>query len=93
MPLHAVLDAGLILACRRESCPDCDEAVRRVVAGIHGRVTVGDIVDRTGLKGNAFRAVVRLIGDGLLEVVDRAARIDYPTPVRRAGNPAGAARW
>jgi hypothetical protein len=93
MPLYAVADAGLILACRRESRPDCDDAVRRAVTGIHGRVTVGDIVDRTGMKGDAFRAVVRLIDDGLLEVVDRGARIDYPTRVRRAADPNGAARW
>ena len=83
-----VANANLIRCCRRDRNADHDAMLRKTVAGLHGRVTVGTLVKLSGLEGDGFRAVVRLIDEGVLTVVGDG-RIDYPTLVKRAA-PAGA---
>ncbi len=82
LPRDMVRDARLILSCRRDDRPDDDARVRAVVAGLDGAATISDIVALSGLDGHGFRAVVRLVDVGVLEVAD-GTRIDYPTLVRR----------
>lgn len=87
LPRDTVRDARLILSCRRDDRPGDDARVRAVVAGLGGPSTIGDIVTLSGLDGHGFRAVVRLVDEGVLEVVD-GSRIDYPTLVKRTDAPA-----
>ena len=88
LPRELVEDAKLLRAVRRDNRPDDDEAVTAIVATLNGVVTVGSLVRASGLQGRGFRAVVRLIGDGLLTIVG-ARGITYATRVARAANVEG----
>jgi hypothetical protein len=83
LPPNAVYNAALLHAVRRDIQPEHDEQIRRLTADLHGQVTVADLVARSGLEGDGFRAIARLIGAGELVAV-RGGRIDYPTFVSRA---------
>lgn len=85
VPRASVANAALILSARRAAHPGNDQAVRTVVAGLHGQVTVGDIVAMTGLHGDGFRAVIRAIDRGELAVTTGGA-IDYATRIERVHN-------
>ena len=50
----------------RHPDPDTDAAARAVVREMSGTATVGDLRDRIGHGGAGFRAVVRLVGAGVL---------------------------
>lgn len=76
-----VYNAELIYSVR-DTDPEADAAVRRVVADTAGAVRVGDLVDATGLRGRGFRAVVRLIRSREMQLV-RHERIDYDALLRR----------
>lgn len=85
-PQAAVANASLILSARRTVRPHHEQTVRTLVAGIHGDVTIGDIVAASGLHGDGFRAVVRLIDKGELRVVTGGC-IDYATRIEpNSGN-------
>jgi hypothetical protein len=76
-------NAELILAVRRPD-PEADTAAQRLldtVAGT-GTVRIGDLVDRLGLGGRGFRAVVRLIRRGLAELAAHE-RISHAAGIRR----------
>ncbi|MRX50290.1 hypothetical protein GI374_07480 [Paracoccus sp. S-4012] len=45
----------------RQSDPEADAEVRSVISGMVGAGRIGDLAERTGLRGRGFRAVVRLI--------------------------------
>lgn len=83
LPRDVVEDARLLRAVRRDNRPEDDEAVAAIVATLNGVVTVGGLVHASGLHGRGFRAVVRLIGDGVLGIVG-ARGITYATRVARA---------
>ncbi len=83
LPPDAVYNAALLHAVRRDVQPEHDEQIRRLTADLHGSVTVADLVARSGLAGDGFRAIARLIGAGELIVAGRG-RIDYPTFISRA---------
>ena len=90
-----VANATLILAVRRDPRPDHDAIVRAIVRRALGQMRIADIVAASGLGGDGFRAVARLIDAGELSLVDRV-RIDYPAWVvlaRRPGDPAMSARY
>ena len=75
-------NAKLLHAGRR---PDCfaDPVALDVAGRLVGVTTVGDLVDQMGLGGMGFRAVVRLIRSGHLEMV-RHERIEYSSEVFKA---------
>jgi hypothetical protein len=79
-----VANATLILAVRRDPRPDHDAIVRAIVRRALGQMRIADIVAASGLGGDGFRAVARLIDAGELSLVDRV-RIDYPAWVVWAG--------
>lgn len=83
LPPDAVYNAALLHAVRRDVQPEHDEQIRQLTADLHGSVTVADLVARSGLEGDGFRAIARLIGAGELIVAGRG-RIDYPTFISRA---------
>ncbi|NEU14334.1 hypothetical protein G3T14_19700 [Methylobacterium sp. BTF04] len=82
LPREIVRDAKLLRAVRRDNRPEDDKAVAAIVETLLGVTTVGDLVRTSGLKGRAFRAIVRLIGDGILKIVGPHG-ITYATRVAR----------
>jgi hypothetical protein len=82
VPHAAVANAGLILSARRSPRPAADVAVRTYVAGLHGEVTIGDVVAATGLHGDGFRAVIRAIDRGELRATT-GGHLDYATRIER----------
>lgn len=83
LPRDLVEDAKLLRAVRRDNRPEDDHAVAAIVATLNGVVSVGGLVRASGLHGRGFRAVVRLIGDGVLAIVGPRG-ITYATRVARA---------
>ncbi|MFB9985005.1 hypothetical protein ACFSQQ_11335 [Mesorhizobium kowhaii] len=78
-----VADAVLLLRARRLASEKADAVLAGLVASLHGWCRLRDLVAASGIGGDAFNAVVRLIGGGVLEVWDHA-RISYECFVRRA---------
>ncbi|WP_292516637.1 hypothetical protein [Mesorhizobium sp.] len=76
-------DAKLLLRARRLLCEKADAVVAGLAVGLHGWCRLRDLVAASGIGGDAFNAIVRLIGIGGLEVWDDA-RISYECFVRRA---------
>lgn len=83
-----VHNAMLIHAVRRDPPGVHDERMRDLVSKLKGSVRIGDLVEHSGLTGRGFRAIVRLIADGELDIA--GGRIGYDTQVFRAA--AGALR-
>jgi len=79
----ALFKAELIHAVRLDEDPESDACVRAALDQVSGSLTIADLVARSGNKGRSFRAIVRFIADGMLEVCT-AGRIDYCTVVARA---------
>ena len=84
LPAHLVQNAMLVHAARRGRCAEHDGRVAEFVRSLNGRITVGTLVEALGLAGDGFRAVVRAIGDGLLDLVGGGC-IDYDTLVSPVG--------
>ncbi|MCJ2042235.1 Tn7 transposase TnsA N-terminal domain-containing protein [Methylobacterium sp. J-059] len=82
LPKEIVRDATLLRAVRRDNRPEDDAVVAAIVGTLLGVTTVGDLVRASGLKGRAFRAIVRLIGDGILKIVGTRG-ITYATRITR----------
>jgi hypothetical protein len=72
----------LIFSLLRDPHPDDDAVVERLVKGLIGTITIGELADASGLKGYGFRAAVRLIASGRLQMVEKA-RITHDAVVRR----------
>lgn len=89
VPRDVVHNAALLHHCRRGANPTHDAIVQRLVA-TPGRGTVGQLVAASELGGAGFRAVVRLIANGTIQV-QGGARIGYDTPVAWAGTTNGEA--
>ncbi|KQQ13639.1 hypothetical protein ASF53_11745 [Methylobacterium sp. Leaf123] len=62
LPKDALYNAALLHDCRRDPPGDADAAVLSVLATVVGEISIGDLRDATGYGGEAFRAIVRLIG-------------------------------
>jgi hypothetical protein len=75
-------NAMLIHAVRRDPPRGYDEQIRDLVQTLNGSAKIGDLVAHSGLEGNAFRAIVRLIANGELNVHGNG-RIGYGTNVSR----------
>ncbi len=80
LPREVVRDAQLVRMVRRDRRPDVDRVLAGIVASLQGETTVGELVRSSGLKGAAFRGVVRLVGCGTLRIVGPRG-IDYATRV------------
>lgn len=78
----ALFNAELIHAVRLDEDPEADAGVRAALEQVSGWLTIADLVARSGKKGRSFRAIVRFIADGILEM-RTPGRIDYGTVVAR----------
>ncbi|WP_244507736.1 hypothetical protein [Methylobacterium phyllostachyos] len=83
-PPIQVANANLINDCRRDQPNDADEAVLEMLGDLTGAVRIADLRDATGYGGEAFRAIVRLIGQRRI-VMEGQGRIGGETWVRIAG--------
>lgn len=83
LPRATVQNAILIHDCQRDPSDEADEAVLAALAEFIGHVSIADLRDATGLGGDAYRAIVRLIGSGEI-VMKGTARICGQTLVRSA---------
>ncbi len=79
----ALHNAALLHDCRRDSPGEADAAVLAVLAKVTGQISVADLRDATSYEGEAFRAIVRLIGAGCI-VAQGTGRISGRTLVRAA---------
>lgn len=83
LPRATVQNAILVHDCNRDPSDEVEEAVIAALAEFIGHVSIADLRDATGLGGDAFRAIVRLIGSRQI-VMKGTARIDGTTLVRSA---------
>lgn len=75
LPLDHVHNAVLLRQSLRTSNPGHDEFIKGLLAE-HKCATIGQIVEASGLEGQAFQAIIRLIASGVVRVIDNA-RIGY----------------
>ncbi|NIX77354.1 hypothetical protein HB375_12125 [Microvirga sp. c23x22] len=83
LPRDIVHNAALLHHARRAADPSHDLIIRKLIAS-PGRATIGELVASSGLGGAGFRAVVRLIAAGAIQIVGNA-RIGYEAPVMWSG--------
>jgi len=76
-------NAALVLSARNHPRPDHDNIIRSIAASLHGSVKIADLVAASGLDGDAFRSVVRLIDTEELRLVGQK-RITLAALVRRS---------
>ncbi|MGL9620218.1 hypothetical protein QRQ56_19555 [Bradyrhizobium sp. U531] len=75
-------NAEAIYMARRFPVPEHDVVIERLIADLHGTTTVGALRVDSGLRGAAYRAIVRAIADRKLKLVDHV-RITSDAVVRR----------
>ena len=78
LPRDLVRDTRLIHSVRREPRGQDDDAIMAIMAGVRGGVTIGALVEASGLAGLGFRAIVRRIA------ADGDLRISGPRPISHA---------
>lgn len=83
LPRATLHNAALLHDCRRDPPGEADAAVLAVLDRITGQISVAHLRDATPYEGEAFRAIVRLIGSGDL-VAQGNDRICGDTLVRVA---------
>jgi len=75
-----VANAEMLHAFRRKPDVEADEAIDGVIADLKGGMTIGSLVEVSGLGARGFRAIVRAIFDGKLSA-PRQEKITYATRV------------
>ncbi len=88
LPKNLIRNAELILAVRRDHDRSADKKIRDIVGTLNGAVTIETLVTASGLAGKGFRAVVRLIDEGEIEI-ERNIMIDFPALVRHSASRRG----
>lgn len=78
----SLFNAKLLHACRAMH-PEHDTVASAVVRNMQGVTSIGDLVTETGLFGDGFRALVRLIRSGHLRLRDHEA-ITYGAAIYKA---------
>lgn len=89
VPRDRVYNAKLFHCVRDDGLPEHDGHVERIARTLVGATTVSCLVAASGLDGEGFRAIVRLIDRGTLRVVGHG-RIGYGTTVTLASGTGGA---
>lgn len=65
-----LFNAEVVNLATRDEWPDDDAAVAKVIAKLKNETTIGDLVERSGLGGYGFDAVVRAIDARKLSLVE-----------------------
>ncbi|WP_092043601.1 hypothetical protein [Methylobacterium pseudosasicola] len=86
VPRDAVFNASLIHCVRADGIPEHDKVVEDIASTLVGTTTVACLVAASGLAGDGFRAVVRLVDRGLLRIIGNG-RLDYGTKIERTTGP------
>lgn len=76
-------NAALIAQCARFPVTEHDETIDRITARMTGAVRIGHLVETSGLAGMGFRAIIRLVGSGLLQPVATRQRLTTDSYVVR----------
>lgn len=84
-PRDLVRDAELFHCVRDDDRPDHDKVVFEIASTLIGTTTVACLVEASGLGGDGFRAVARLIHAGALRVLSRGC-IGYASRVSFVAN-------
>lgn len=82
LPLDHVHNAVLLKHSLRSSNAAHDDLIKSLL-GEHGLSSIAQIVAASGLEGQAFQAIVRLIASGAVSVIDNA-RISYDAVIELA---------
>jgi hypothetical protein len=75
LPLDHVHNAVLLKHSLRTSNPAHDAFIKSLL-GEHGRTSVRQLVEASGLEGEGFQAIVRLVASGAVRIINNA-RISY----------------
>jgi hypothetical protein len=67
----------------RDLCPEADAALAKVVRKMNGQASIGELVERSGLGGYGYDAVVRALFAGQLRLVEYCM-LDFDTLLTRA---------
>jgi hypothetical protein len=79
---EARFNAEVIYTARRFPVPEHDALIETLVADLHGATSIRSLCRASGLRGQAFRPVVRLIAAGTLHLT-KPAKITPDAMVRR----------
>ncbi|WP_091860891.1 TnsA endonuclease N-terminal domain-containing protein [Bosea robiniae] len=82
LPLDEVHNAVLRKHMLRTSNPEHDALVKNLLTE-QGRASIAQIVETSGLEGQAFQAIIRLVASGIIRVVDNA-RVSYDALIELA---------
>jgi hypothetical protein len=66
----------------RDPCPENDAVLAKVIRKMNGQASIGELVERSGLDGYGFDAVVRALFAGQLRLVEYCM-LDFDTLLRR----------
>jgi hypothetical protein len=75
-------NAHLIYTARRFPAPEHDAVIEKLIVDLHGATSIRSLCRASGLRGQAFRPVVRLIAAGKLRLTKRV-KITPDAMVRR----------
>ena len=75
-------NAEVIYTARRFPVAAHDRVIEDLIADLHGSTTVGSLREISGLRGAAYRAIVRAVAARKLETIEHV-RIDSEAAVRR----------
>ncbi len=72
-----LFNAQVIHHARRDPWPEDDAALAKLLRGLRGEITIGDLASKSGLAGYGFDAVVRAIADGKLRLLEYGMLDDH----------------
>jgi hypothetical protein len=77
-------NAELIYTARRFPVPEHDATIEKLMVDLHGTTSIRSLCRASGLRGQAFRPIVRSIATGKLRLTERV-KITPDAIVRRGG--------
>jgi len=77
-------NATTILMARRGANPNADAKMHEIVRTLHGATTIEMLANTAGFDGEGYRAAVRLLDTGELELMRGVTRIGLKAMVQRA---------
>lgn len=72
-----LFNSQVIHHARRDPWPEDDAALAKLLRGLRGETTIGELAAKSGLAGYGFDAVVRAIADGKLRLLEYGMLDDH----------------